>query len=416
MIQKRSVPFFSLSKQVSDHKSLFIDCITQVLDSQNFVGGPVVQQFETKLAAYLGIPHATSCNSGTDALWLALKALDLQTNDIVLTTPFSFIASSSEIVSLGGHPVFIDIDENSFNIDPVLMHVWLEANAEMKDGQAVHKKTGFKIVGMVIVDIFGQSASYEALKTIAKTWCLWIVEDACQSIGAMDGTKKAGTLGTIGVFSFYPTKNLGAYGEGGACVTDNPYLAECLFTLRNHGRKTHYEYEVLGINSRLDGMQAAILAVKLDLLDGYNLRRRAIAQYYQEKLADLVSIRLPREENGFHVYHQFCITTETSEMRTMLQKHLTDAGIGTNIYYPKPLFDIPFLNTHKDLVNSCLITQQKTETILALPIWPELESDDLDYIIGNIRDFDQKMQPQQKQPVEKKRMKREERAQQISLF
>lgn len=415
-MQKKSIPFFSLGKQAAQYKSIFLESISQVLDNQNFVGGPTVQQFENKLAAYLQAPHVISCNSGTDALWLALKALDLQPNSIVLTTPFSFIASSSEIVALGAHPVFIDINEKTFNINPQLMEAWLTANTTTKKGQTVHIKTGLPVVGMVIVDLFGQAAEFKAIKKIAKKYGLWMVEDACQAIGAMEDGKKAGTLGDIGTFSFYPTKNLGAYGEGGACVTADPYLAERLFRLRNHGRKIHYEYEELGINSRLDGIQAAILSTKLDLLDGFNERRRVIADQYREKLQGLSTITLPEELYGFHVYHQFCITTSTTEMRTLLQQHLTQAGIGTNIFYPKSLFDIPFLATHPELINACPVAEQKTATILALPIWPELEDEDIDFICENIKAFDQKFVPEHKQPVEKKRMKKEERAQQISLF
>ncbi len=415
-MQNKSIPFFSLGKQAAQYKPLFLEEISKVLDNQNFVGGATVQQFETKLATYLNAPHVISCNSGTDALWLALKALDLQPNSIVLTTPFSFIASSSEIVALGAHPVFMDIDEESFNLNPSLLEEWLTVNAVKKKGQTIHKETGLPIVGTVIVDLFGQCAAFTAIKEITKKWGLWIVEDACQAIGATEDGKKAGTLGDIGTLSFYPTKNLGAYGEGGACITNEPYLAERLFKLRNHGRKMNYDYEELGINSRLDGIQAAVLSIKLDLLDGFNERRRVIAKQYQEKLAGLSSIKLPQEVYGHHVYHQFCVTTQTNEMRIQLQKHLTDAGIGTNIFYPKSLFDIPFLVTHKNLINPCPITRHKTATILALPIWPELEDEDIDYICEKIKAFDQKYTPEQKQPVEKKRMKKEERTQQISLF
>lgn len=416
-MQKRSIPFFSLKEQAAQYKPLFLEGISEVLDNQNFVGGATVQNFENKLATYLNVPHVISCNSGTDALWLALTALDLQPESIVLTTPFSFIASSSEIVALRAHPVFIDIDPKTFNLSPTRLAEWLEKNAIMQNGQATDKKTGLAIVGMVLVDLFGQCAEFKAIREITNKWNLWIVEDACQAIGATEDGKKAGTLGDIGTFSFYPTKNLGAYGEGGACMTENPYLAEKLFRLRNHGRKIGYEYEELGINSRLDGIQAAVLSIKLDLLDGFNNRRRAIAQQYYEKLAGLTTITLPKEVYGHHVYHQFCVTTETHEMRVMLQKHLTEAGIGTNIFYPKSLYDIPFLSTHKDLVNPCPVTHQATQTILALPIWPELDDKDIEYICEKIKEFDQKFVVTPKQPAEKKRsMKKEERTQQISLF
>lgn len=412
---KKQIPFFSLAEQTGNLSSSLLKSIASILENQNFVGGDTVLSFEKKLAETVGAAHAISCNSGTDALWLALKALDLKPNTIVLTTPFSFIASSSEIVALDAHPVFIDIDKDTYNISPKLLEEWLELNATMENGQALHNTTKLPISGMVVVDLFGQCADFAAIKKIAHQWGLWIVEDACQAIGSRDKQTQAGTFGDIGTFSFYPTKNLGAIGDAGACVTNDPHLAETLLRLRNHGRKSHYEYETLGINSRMDGIQAAALSVKIDHLENLNNARRAIAQRYHEKLAKLTTISLPQEVIGTHVYHQFSITTKTPELRNLLQTHLTEAGIGSNIFYPKPLFDIPFLNTHKDLVTACPVTKETCETILALPIWPELKDEDVDDICESIKAFDQQHAIVEK-PVEKKRMKREERLQQASLF
>jgi len=383
---KRFVPFFSLKRQMEKLQNNVISRLTQVLESQQFIGGSFVTQCEKDLAEYNKTAHVVSCNSGTDALWLALKALNLKKNDIVLTTPFSFIASSSEIVALKGHPVFIDIDETTFNIDPQKISAWLTKHAQVKNGIAIHTDTGFPITGIVSVDIFGQCADYDALNKIAKQWNLWIVEDTAQAIGASYNEKMAGTLGTIGTFSFYPTKNLGAFGDAGCCVTNDPQLAQKLLELRNHGRMNHYEYRSLGINSRMDAFQATIISEKVQHIDEMNNRRREIAQRYTNALKEVGFINTPIDLYNTHVYHQYCITTEN---RTFLQEHLENCGIQTRVFYPEILPSIPFLQTHPQLITSCPIADHATQTILALPIWPELTNEEVDYVIESIQSMPQ---------------------------
>ncbi len=366
-----NVPFFSLARQWATIKDSTTQAINEVLQAQYYVGGPVVQGFEEKLANYLGANHAVSCNSGTDALWLALKALDVQVGDIVLTTPFSFIASSSEIIAHGAKPVFVDVDPITRNLCPHKLADWLHENATMRDGTAVHTATGTPIAGIVVVNIFGQCAEHNKINDIAREWGLWTVEDAAQSVGTtMDG-KQAGTFGTIGTFSFYPTKNLGAFGDAGAMVTGDPKLAERLLQLRNHGRSTQYAYQESGINSRMDALQAAVLSQKLDHLDSWNARRRDIAQKYQVALGQLPIITLPKEVTGTHTYHQYCVTV-AGGMRDALKAHMTDAGIGTNIFYPESFTQISFLNKDEQLKNPCPVAEGLCQNILALPVWPEL--------------------------------------------
>ncbi|MFA5306349.1 MAG: DegT/DnrJ/EryC1/StrS family aminotransferase [Candidatus Babeliales bacterium] len=386
----KNVPAFSLARQVKNMRPQFTAALEKVLDSQGFIGGSFIETIEKQLAQYMRVKHVISCNSGTDALMMALRVLEMPKNAIVLTTPFSFIASSSEIVALGAHPVFIDIESDTYNIDPQLLEVWLQREAEMKDGKAFHRTTGFPIVGMLPVDIFGQCVNYDALHAVAKKWNLWIVEDCAQALGAQLNGKMAGTLGTIGTISFYPTKNLGAFGDAGCCVTDDDVLAEKLLTLRNHGRKRNYEYESLGINSRLDAFQAAILNEKLPHLDRWNEQRRQVAQWYEEGLGHIPYIKLPRKKVGTHVYHQYSVVVapcSAESMRSKLELYLAQRGIQTRLFYPQTLPDIAFLRTHPQLATVCPVADFAVRNILSLPMWPELERDEVMYVIDNIREF-----------------------------
>lgn len=384
----KKINFFNLSKQYSENKEVIINKINDVLDNQAYIGGHFVEEFEQNFAKYLNSKHAVSCNSGTDALLMALKALNLQQNEIVITTPFSFIASSSEIVTLGAHPVFIDINENNYNIDPTKINEWIKNECKQDNsGNLTHKKTDFKVVGILPVDIFGQCADYTKLRKIADKHNLWIVQDSCQAVGSIDKDGiMAGNHGDITAFSFYPTKNLGAFGDGGMCTTNNSELAEKLMRLRNHGRKSHYNYVEHGINSRLDGIQAAVLDEKLKLLDSFNNKRREIAATYHKELTNTNGIKLPTEDNGKHVYHQYCIELDGID-RSELQKQLAEKGIGSNIYYPKGLNQIEFLNSESKLTNNCPISDNLTQNILALPIWPELEKDEVLYICKNLKEI-----------------------------
>ncbi len=381
------IPFFSLKRQWANLKAEIEPGIHEVLTCQQYIGGKFVKDFEEKLSSYLKVKNVISCNSGTDALWLALKALSLKENEIVLTTNFSFISSCSEIIAHKAHPVFIDIDENSLNISSQKIEMWLKQNATNKDNKTFHIKTNLPITGILVVNIFGQCFEYEKVARIAKKWNLWIIEDAAQSMGAQIDGKMSGTLGDISTFSFYPTKNLGAYGDGGAACTNNPFLAERLKKLRNHGRATQYDYTEYGINSRLDAVQAAMLSKKLDFLDELNTKRQKLAQHYYKKLKNISFIKPPKEIFGYHTYNQFCIQLKDEEVRRKLIEYLSKNKIGSNIIYPKAFTQIEFLQTNPSLKNSCPISEKITSTILALPIWPELNFNEIDYICSNIKVF-----------------------------
>ena len=386
----KQIPFFSLARQWELYQSKLQPALDSVLKSQQFIGGSIVENFEKKLASYVNASHAIACNSGTDALWLALEVLNVNPRTIVLTTPFSFIASSSEIVAHGGHPVFIDIDRKSYNIDPVKLNFWLESETIRQGSITIHKQTGLQVAGIVTVDLFGQCADYHQIKSIASTWNLWIVEDACQAIGAEFDHKKAGTLGDITAFSFYPTKNLGAFGDGGALTTNNSFYAEKLTQLRNHGRISHYDYKAIGINSRLDGMQASLLSAKLDLIDELNNKRRAIAKIYDEELAHLSWLELPQQTTGHHVYHQYSVQIlgdGTDTLRNEFVAYLEQQGVQTRIFYPKMLHEIDFLQTDTRLETKCPVAQRTVNQIVSLPIWPELTNEEVLYVCDVIKNF-----------------------------
>ena len=263
----------------------------------------------------------------------------------------------------------------------------LQKNCVIKNDITLHKKTNYKVTGILPVDIFGQCADYEKIQKIAKEWNLWIVQDSCQAIGSSFNNKSAGTHCDIGCFSFYPAKNLGAFGDGGCCVTDDEVLAEKLYKLRNHGRAAHYHYDMLGKNSRLDGIQANILSIQLDHLDEYINSRRQTAKTYDERFKNLKNIILPQQVVGKHSYYQYCIQAidENGNIyRDELQEKLEQNGIGTRIIWPEILTDIDFLNTDERLKLDCPIAKKLTESILALPIWPELKQEEVEYICDKI--------------------------------
>ena len=415
---KHKIPFFSLERQSKKIKHNILTQFDELIENNQFVGGPYIEKFEKQFSQYTGSSYTISCNSGTDALWLALKALDIQPNSIVLTTPFSFIASCSEIYSHQANPVFIDVDE-SYNICPQKIESWLKLNAIMRSNKAFHAITGKEISGIIVVDLFGQCANYKEIKRIAKEWNLWIIEDACQAIGAhienkkTKSYKKAGTFGDIACFSLYPTKNLGAFGDGGVITTSNTELAEKLFKLCNHGRTrankqlkinaietqkappstkaspSMYDYKFYGKNSRLDAMQAIVATNKLLFIDEWNKKRREIAHTYTKRLKHISSIKTPQENVGYHVYHQYCIEL-TDGKRDELKKYLERKNIGTNIFYPKALNRIPFLTPPPRLQTICDRTEELTKNILALPVWPELTKDEVNYICESIEQFNSK--------------------------
>lgn len=385
-----TIPFFSLQRHVAALEKEISSTLQTVVASQQFIGGRFVENFEKELAAYVGAEYAIGCNSGTDALFMALSVLNVRPGSLVISTPFSFIASSSEAKRLGADIVFIDIEEKSFNINPALLLEWLKKETIIVNKKTIHKKTNRPVEGIVTVDLFGQCADYETIRAIADEWHLWIVEDACQAIGSSFKDKKAGTLGDISTFSFYPTKNLGAFGDAGAATTNNPFYAEKIKQMRNHGRASHYNYESLGVNSRLDGMQAALLSLKLAHLDKYNARRREIAARYTAHFKGLGNISTPTETSGVHTYHQYSLRARAHD-GSSLQKEciafLAEHGVETRVFYPQPLDAIWFIESQKPFATACPEALKASKEVVALPIWPELTDEEVAKICHTIEQF-----------------------------
>ena len=349
------IPILDLTEQYRTLKSEIDRAVTEVFESGHYINGPNVKALEDEIAAYAGTQFAVGLNSGTDALHLALRALDIGPGDEVITTPFTFVATTEAIGIVGATPVFIDIHPGTFNIDPALIEA------------AITPRTK----AILPIHLYGHPAPMYDILAIAKKHGLAVVEDCAQAIGASIDGKRVGSFGDIGAFSFFPSKNLGAYGDGGMVTTDRKDLADRMRSLRAHGGRVKYHHEELGVNSRLDEVQAAILRVKLPHLDAWIERRRQNAAWYTQNFAGLV--QTPLETPGtLHVYHQYTVRVEN---RDRVQKQLTDAGIQTMVYYPVPLH---LQEVHQNLglkAGTFPHSERAAREVLSLPMFPELHAE-----------------------------------------
>ncbi len=359
------------------------EAINEVIASAAFINGPEVKRFQSDLEAYLDIKHVIPCANGTDALQIAMMGLGLEQGDEVITADFTFAATVEVIALLKLTPVLVDVDPNTFNID-------LEA---LKN--AITPKTK----AIVPVHLFGQCANMEAILKIAKEHNLYVIEDTAQAIGAdysfSNGTtKKAGTIGTIGTTSFFPSKNLGCYGDGGAIFTDDDDLAHIIRGMVNHGMYKRYYHDVVGVNSRLDSIQAAVLRLKLPHLNEYCSARRSAAKYYNNAFKSNSHIETPVTEKcgdicdtcNCHVFHQYTLKI-TNGKRDALHQHLMDKGIPNAIYYPVPLHKQKAYLDDRYKEEQFKVTNQLVETVISLPMHTELEREQQDLIIKTIMDF-----------------------------
>lgn len=358
--------------------------VLQVLASGSYIGGTVVEGFEQQFASYIGTSDCVACNSGTDALYLALRALKIGAGDEVITTSFTFFATAETISAVGATPVFIDIDAHTFNLDLNQL------------AAAITPRTR----AIIPVHLFGQPVDMTQLMAIAQAHNLAVIEDCAQATGAEWTGQKVGSIGQIGCFSFYPTKNLGACGDGGAITTNDPSIAACLRMLRDHGSRTRYYHEALGVNSRLDAMQAAILQVKLRYLDTWNQQRRAIADYYQQLLHPIPGILPPRELVGSRsVWNQYTIrvgdrnvslprTQEPSQSsyRDHLRESLLAQGIRTMVYYPVAMHLQPVYQNLGYQPGQLPISEQACRDVLSLPMFPELSSAQQEQVVYSLKD------------------------------
>ena len=362
------VPILDLKVQYAAIKDEITRAINKVCESQAFALGPAVEEFERNVAAYCNSEHAIGVSSGTDALLVSLMALGIKPGDEVITTPFSFFATAGCIVRVGARPVFVDVDPDSYNIDPAL----------------IEEKITEKTRAIVPVHLFGQLARMEAITEIAKRHNLAVIEDAAQAIGASRSGTLAGNFGDCGCFSFYPTKNLGGFGDGGLVTTNSDLLADDIRTLRDHGQKPRYFYKVIGGNFRLDGIQGAVLNVKLKYLDDWNEKRRQNAALYDSLFVDS-PVGTPAIDSGnVSIYHQYTITASG---RDKLQKYLADNDIGSAVFYPKPLH---LQDCFKELgykQGDMPVAERLCNEVLSLPVYPELSQEEIEYVAGTVLKF-----------------------------
>jgi len=368
-----NVPLLDLVAQFRAIKGEVLPAMQAVIEAQQFIMGAAIPQLEARVAELSHARHGISCASGTDALLLPLKALNLRSGDEGITTPYTFSATAGAIHNAGGRPVFVDIDPASFNIDPAAVEA------------AITPRTR----AIVPVHLYGQMAEMERLLAIAARGGLAIIEDACQAIGArrsIDGVwRMAGELGWVTGYSFFPSKNLGAWGDGGMMVTSDDAAAERLRRLRLHGGAKQYHHDEVGTNSRLDTLQAAVLLAKLPHLAGWSSKRREHAAIYTSGLAGVAPVRPPIVARGNeHIFHQYTLRVER---RDALQAHLKAKGIGTAIYYPIPLHRQPCFAGLGYATGSLPHSERAAEEVLSLPIYPELTREQIDYVIAAIREF-----------------------------
>ncbi len=372
-LTQQAIPMLDLTDEVNELWEELNTSIQRVLRSGQFIMGPDVATFEKEVASYLGVKHAIGLNSGTDALIIGLRALDIGPGDEVITTPFSFFATAESISNVGAKPVFVDIEEASFNINP------------HKIEAAITPKTK----AIMPVHLYGNPAAMTQIMEIAQKHNLKVIEDCAQSFGSryqgrcencqgrcndtLRNTFKGqftGTLGQIGAFSFFPTKNLGAYGDGGLLTTNDDQIADISKMLRAHGSKKKYHNEVLGYNSRLDSLQAAILRVKLPHIDKWNTQRFQAAQRYNNLLANVKGVVTPKLSDG-HIFHQYTIRL-TKANRDEVQKKLQDQGISTMVYYPIPQDKLP---VYRGQYCSYEVSDKLAEQVISLPMWPTISEE-----------------------------------------
>jgi dTDP-4-amino-4,6-dideoxygalactose transaminase len=377
------IPILDLTLQYQDIQNEIQEAIDRVLRSGRFILGEEVADFEQAVADYLGVKHAIGVNSGTDALIISLRSLGIGKGDEVITTPFSFFATAESISQVGATPIFVDVELETFNLNP----------------RKIVQKITPNTKAILPVHLYGNPAAMAQIAEIAKTYNLKVIEDCAQSFGAKyeadcvtcqqacsetmrlaQQGKFTGTIGDMGAFSFFPTKNLGAYGDGGLIVTDDDHLAELARMLRVHGEHQKYHNEMFGYNSRLDALQAAILKVKLKYIDQWNEQRRRVAQAYNERLSALENLVTPTLNKG-HVFHQYTVRVLEGK-RDQLRENLSAAGIATMVYYPVSQDQLP---VYEGQYEKLPVSEALTQEVLSLPIWPELTTAQIDTITQAIK-------------------------------
>ena len=387
-----SIPFLDLVTPHQELKDELTEVFTKALSTAGFIGGRIVEQFEREFAAFCEAEHCVGVSSGTDALRFAFIAAGIKPGDTVVTVPNTFIATTEAISQAGARPDFVDIDERTYNMDPEKLREYLETQCDFKDGKLTNRKTGLRVAAVVPVHLYGQMADMDPILDLAERYNLGVIEDACQAHGAEYFSKKenrwrkAGSMGVAAAFSFYPGKNLGACGEGGAVTTNDAEMARKMRMLRDHGQSKKYYHDVEGYNGRLDAIQAGMLSVKLKHLTQWNEARRDAASRYRQLFRGTNSgVVLPFESaNTLAVYHLFVVRARE---RDRLMRHLADLGIGTAIHYPIPLH---LQSAYQQLglaKGSYPVAEKVASEILSLPMFPSLTNDAQNKVASEILDF-----------------------------
>ncbi len=363
-----TVPLLDLKPQYADLKSEIDEAVFRVLESTRFIGGPEVSGLEEEVARYSQCKHAIGCASGTDALILALRALGVGPGDEVITTGYSFFATAGTVVNVGAIPVFVDIDPRSYNLDAHRLEAAITTRTK----------------AVIAVHLYGQCCDITAVKAVCDKHRLFLIEDAAQAIGSEWEGRRAGSFGDVGCFSFFPSKNLGAAGDGGMCTAQDDALAERIRLLREHGAKPKYYHTIVGTNSRLDALQAAILRVKLRHLDRWSEKRAKNAALYDQLLEGSRVARPYKDARARHIYNQYVIRIPE---RDALRQHLTERGIGTEIYYPVPLHLQQCFATLGYKTGDLPQSEAAAHATVALPIFPELTEEQIRYVAAAILEF-----------------------------
>ena len=378
-----NIPLLDLKAQYKSIEEEIIAATMEVYQSQRFILGPKVEALENEIAAYTQVKYAVGVSSGTDALLISLMSANICPGDLVVTSPYTFFSTAGSIARLGAIPVFVDIDTHTYNIDPEKLE---------KKISTLNTEERSRLKAIVPVHLFGQCADMEDIIAIAKSFNVVIIEDAAQAIGAeygfSDGSfKRAGSMGTYGCFSFFPSKNLGSFGDGGMVTTNDEKIYQELKIIRVHGSQPKYYHRTIGGNFRLDALQAAILLVKFRYLDQWTEKRRENARIYRELFArkGLEEIELPFEKKGRHIYHQFVVKVDRK--RDELKQYLVNQGIGCEIYYPVPLHVQECFRYLGYRPEDCPVSVEAAAQTLALPIYPELTYEQIEYIVEKISLF-----------------------------
>jgi len=387
--RRLAVPLLDLQAQYRAIEPEVMDALREVCARQQFILGPRVTELEERIAEYSGCRYGVGLSSGTDALLAALMALEIGPGDEVITTAFSFFATAGTIARLGARPLFADIDPTTYNLSSAGVAELIAGQCEMRAGGLVNRTTGGRVKALMPVHLFGQMAEMDAFMELARRHGLKVIEDAAQAIGSESpGPRRAGGIGDIGCFSFFPSKNLGAFGDAGMCVTNDLALAERLKILRVHGSKPRYHHLIVGGNFRLDELQAAVLLVKLKHLDGWTARRQENARYYTAAFGEAGvgdHVGTPRALDGHrHIFNQYVVR---AARRDDLKEHLREAGVSTEVYYPVPLHlqqCFAYLGCKPE---DCPEALRATREALALPIYPELTRDQAHHVVRTVTEF-----------------------------